>query len=48
MASAGVTGDNGIALQVEHLSIAYALPRLARRARCGEQRELSTWQPAAS
>ena len=31
MASAGVTGDNGIALQVEHLSIAYALPRLARR-----------------
>ena len=27
----GVTGGNGIALRVEDLSIAYALPRLARR-----------------
>jgi len=31
MASAGVTGNDGIALRVEGLSIAYPLPRLARR-----------------
>jgi NitT/TauT family transport system ATP-binding protein len=31
MAPGGVTGDDGIALRVEDLSIAYPLPRLARR-----------------